>query len=177
MMSNTSRVWRRAAWLLVALLSTGCATRQFGPRAVVPAQRGYNEAISSALDQQLLLNLVRLRYRENPLFLEFSSVVAQFNRNASLGASLKLVNGGADESGASAGIGASESPVLTLVPVKGRDFVQRMLAPIQTESLVALLQSGWSIAPAASTWPSKTRPDCISIWIGCPTRSRPNALR
>ncbi len=135
----------RAAAVLVSLLATGCASHQFGPRTVVPAQRGYNEALSQALDEQLLLNLVRLRYRENPLFLEISSIVAQFNRNATAGASLKLVSGGANEGGLSVGVGASESPVLTLIPLKGRDFVQRMLAPIQPESLVALGQSGWNI--------------------------------
>jgi hypothetical protein len=142
----TISAWHsRAAMVLLTLLASGCASHQFGPRTVGPAQRDYNEALGRAIDQQLLLNLVRLRYRENPLFLEFSSIVAQFNRSASIGASAKFLRGGADESGFSIGGSGSETPVLTLIPVKGRDFVQRMLAPIQPESFVALVQSGWSI--------------------------------
>ena len=37
----------------------------------------YNHAIARTLDEQFLLNLVRLKYRDNPFFLEVSSVTTQ----------------------------------------------------------------------------------------------------
>lgn len=135
-----------AAALAAVALSTGCATRPFGPRAVTPARLGYNEAIARSADEQLLLNIVRLRYRDNPVFLDVASVLAQFGRNASANASLRLASPGGVHEG-SAGLSAtmSENPVITLSPLRGEEFARRMMAPISGNELVALAFSGWSI--------------------------------
>ena len=45
--------------LLVILAGAGCS---IGPRRLAPVRFDYNQAISRSFDQQLLLNLVRLRY-------------------------------------------------------------------------------------------------------------------
>jgi hypothetical protein len=38
----------------------------------------YNEAISRSSSEQILINLVRLRYREVPVFLAVGSVLTQY---------------------------------------------------------------------------------------------------
>lgn len=58
-----------------ALAATGCRA-PLGPKTIPPARLNYNEAISRSWDEQLLLNLVRLRYRDNPLFVDVTSVSA-----------------------------------------------------------------------------------------------------
>jgi len=137
---------RGIALALAAIAAAGCATHPFGPRAVSPARLGYNEAIGRSADEQLLLNIVRLRYRDNPVFLEVSSVVAQYGRSASASASVHLANpGGIDEGEAGIGAGMSENPVITLSPLRGKEFERRLMAPISGDELVALSFSGWSI--------------------------------
>ena len=59
------------------LVLAGCATR-VGPRTIPPARFNYNEMIARSLNEQLLLNLVRLRYRDTPLFVDVGGVVAQY---------------------------------------------------------------------------------------------------
>ncbi len=70
---------------IVLALCSACNT--VGPKAVRGARINYNEAIARTGDQQLLLNLVRLKYRDTPLFLEISSVSTQYNLEWSAGAS------------------------------------------------------------------------------------------
>ncbi len=74
-----------ATCAVVVTLFSACNT--VGPKAVRGARINYNEAIARTGDQQLLLNLVRLKYRDTPLFLEISSVSTQYNLEWSAGAS------------------------------------------------------------------------------------------
>ena len=84
-----------------ALTLGGC--RSVGPPSVPKDRFDYASAISESWKQQMLLNLVKLRYADAPVFLDVSSVIAQYTVQAqaaaggtSLGAgSSAFVNGGA----------------------------------------------------------------------------------
>jgi len=54
----------------------GCATA--GPRAIRQGRFNYNQAISNTRSEQMLANLVRLRYRDPPFFLDVASVSTQY---------------------------------------------------------------------------------------------------
>src|SRR5665213_1349915 len=54
-----------------------CATNA-GPRTIPGARFDYNERLSQSTNDQVLLNLVRLRYRDTPYFLEVGSVLVQY---------------------------------------------------------------------------------------------------
>jgi len=133
-----------AGLLLTGLLLGGCAT--VGPRSIRPARFAYNEALAHSASEQLLLNLVRLRYRDTPLFLEVGSVVTQYQLSAGAAANGRLANRG-DSDDLSLGINTaySEQPTITYAPLQGEDFVARLLSPISPANIVLLSQSGWSI--------------------------------
>ena len=57
-----------------------------GPTALQVSWTRYNDVIHNATSEQLLLNLVRLRYLEDPLFIEVGNVSAQFAFDKSAGA-------------------------------------------------------------------------------------------
>ena len=124
---------------------SGCVTSTFGPKTVAPASFDYNEAISRSWDEQLLLNLVRLRYRDNPLFVDVNSVTSSYslNRNASVGA--RGSNGTGTEISGGVGVSLAENPVVSYSYLKGGEFAQRMLSPLSAADLRVLAQSGWSI--------------------------------
>ena len=54
----------------------GCA--RLGPSTLETERGNYNIAVQRTNDEQLLLNLVRLKYRDTPLFLEVTSVASQY---------------------------------------------------------------------------------------------------
>ena len=126
------------------ILIAGCTT-SYGPRTIPGARFDYNEAISRSWDDQLLLNLVRLRYRDNPLFVDVSSITASYSveRSGAIGGSV-----GSDEGPqGSAGVGLKlvENPVISYNYLSGEEFAERLLSPITPQVFEALAQSGWSI--------------------------------
>src|SRR3954453_9068167 len=65
-----------AIWAsLGALLVAGCG---YGPKTLAAMRLPYNEAVKTTTEEQLLLNIVRLRYDDNPSILAISSIAAQF---------------------------------------------------------------------------------------------------
>ena len=72
--------------LLVTLGISGCTS--FGPSAIGHSRTDYNVVLQKTSDEQMLLNLVRLRYRDRPLFLETSALTTQFKFSPSIGGSL-----------------------------------------------------------------------------------------
>lgn len=131
------------AFLLpVALL--GCRST-LGARTVQPTRANYSEALSQSWNEHLLLNLVRLRYRDTLQFLTVGSVVAQYSYEASGSAALGFDFDGGSDGVAGGGVGYSESPTISYTPLHGEGFVKRMLSPLQPEGLMLLANSGWSI--------------------------------
>lgn len=133
-----------SALAAAALLASGCATT-WGARTVAPARFDYAEALGRSWNEQLLLNLVRLRYRDTPVFLEVGSVVTQYTWSGDAALSPLVVESGDDELGAGVGGGYRESPTITYTPLQGQEFVRRLLAPVPPTLLLLLSQSGWSI--------------------------------
>jgi len=81
------------SWTLItatiAIGLTGCQIG--GPSALKISSAHYSEAVRTATSEQLLVNLVRLRYRDLPVFLNVSSISAQFEFSSSGSINANLV--------------------------------------------------------------------------------------
>jgi hypothetical protein len=60
--------------LAAILLLGGCQSTPVGPRALRSSQHKYNQALVQNSDEQLLANIVRLRYRDNPVFVDVTTM-------------------------------------------------------------------------------------------------------
>ena len=101
---------------------------------------GDPEALQQASDEQLLLNLVRLRYMEMPVFLQTSNINTQFAVRSDLAASGTINEGNIPNVlGLSAGLGFEERPAISCGLPNSRDFPGRLLAPIGANQLGLLL--------------------------------------
>ena len=114
-----------------------------GPILVSGSRTDYNVVLRQADDQQMLLNLVRLRYRDQAMFLEVSALNTQFSISNELNANTVLGQGDS-YLGVGGSIVAQETPTVSYTPLKGADFVQRILTPISLDTLVLLDSAGWS---------------------------------
>ena len=135
----------RIAALTIALaIFSGCTS--FGHHRIAPDRFNYNEAIAASANEQMLLNLVRLRYQDVPVFLVVGSVLTQYVYSGSAGinaAAGTAVGAAADSVGLSAGVIYIERPTITYNPLTGEDFSRQLLTPIPSDLIFSLIQSGW----------------------------------
>jgi len=137
------RLYIRQALITVLCLATflgGCA--QLGPQVLTTGRPQYNIAVQETESEQLLLNIVRQRYRDPVLFLDVTSISSGFSRGASAGLT---GNSGSSDVGAVLGGSISESPFITYAPNIGEAFVRQMMTPLDINTLALIVQAGWSI--------------------------------
>jgi len=134
-------------WFVVglALLVAGCTS--IGPETVPRDRFDYGAAIAGSEKEQLLNNIVGLRYLEAPTFVHVASVINSYSLEGevSLGGGL---NTGFDVDGADTlsvgGKGTwADRPTITYTLLTGEEFATNLLTPIPPESIFALVQAGW----------------------------------
>lgn len=141
-------VFAATASLALSVFLCGCA---LGPSALRASRLPYNEVIQQTANEQLLLNLARLRYREGPVFLEVGSVAAQFafedlaNISGTINENIPGEPINPDVLQLGGVVRYQEQPTITFSPLQGDDFVRRLLSPLQLETVVLLSRSGWSL--------------------------------
>jgi hypothetical protein len=126
----------------LGLVASACTTG-LGAAALRSDRPDYNRQIVRSADAEMLLNLVRLRYNESPLFLELGGIVATYGYDASLNASGN-VGSGMGSATFGTGLGYGEHPTVTFTPFSGDEFATRLLAPIPLDSIMLFEQGGWS---------------------------------
>ena len=129
-------LWAR---LFIALLA-GC---QAGPALYETSFTEYNNAVRKTLDEQMLANLVRMRYFESPIFLQVSSLNTSFSVGGNIGASGTYVNGGNNQAGASIGGTYSENPTISFSMPESREYYGRLLAPLSAKQVNSLVLGGF----------------------------------
>ena len=129
--------------IIFLVLIFGCA--KLGPTTLKSERSNYNLAVQRTNDEQLLLNLARLKYRDTPFFMEVSSVATQFTLSTSANASTTLGGGVKGLFGLGGSVGMVERPTVTYSPLQGDKFIQRVLSPLPLQTITLLYHSGWSI--------------------------------
>jgi hypothetical protein len=142
--TRRSGVLRNVAFVFVMLLS-GCA--QHGPDLVKAGRNDYNKVLVQTDEEEQLLNLVRLRYADNPMMLDVSSVSTSFTWSQTASAeAFKFEPSSSDtNAGVRGNLAYFERPTVTYTPLGGKDFVQNLLTPMELDSMLLLSGSGWSI--------------------------------
>ena len=132
--------------LAAILLLGGCQSTPVGPRALRSSQHKYNQAIVQNSDEQLLANIVRLRYRDNPIFVDVTQMVQNVGFDSTLDNNWEKTVWGSGFSGKVSGkLGLSDknSATNTYSQLNGKDFVAKMMTPIQLPIIVSMFESGW----------------------------------
>lgn len=127
--------------ILILIILTGCISPMALNRAVI----AYDEAVTDAVSQQLLVNIVRAYYRQPVHFTGVSNIAATFTFSANAGATPAL--GGL--AGASIlpvfGGSVAESPTISIVPIEGEEFTNRLLTPFSHSKLTLLLRQRFDV--------------------------------
>ena len=135
----------KAAGMVAAALAIVSCT-SIGPRTIPRDQFDYSDALASSGREQLLTNMIRLRYVEAPVFVDVASVITQYSLesqvSAGLGANASISGDDIATLGGAARF--TDKPTITYTPVGGRQFSISLLTPVSPEAIFALIQAGWA---------------------------------
>jgi hypothetical protein len=134
-----------AAALVCSLALIGC--QSIGPNSVATDRFDYSSAIADSWKQQTLLNIVKLRYLDLPVFVDVSSVVAGYSLQTGIGVAGMLSTGNAIQGNSVSGSGQAiytDRPTITYTPMTGQKFLRGLLTPIEPKNIFSMLQSGYA---------------------------------
>jgi hypothetical protein len=104
----------------------------------------YTAAIADSWKQQTLLNIVKLRYMDLPVFLDVSSIVAGYSMETSVS-----VTGGRSGLEGKSLFGSAngtftDRPTITYAPMTGEKFLRGLITPLDPKNIFFMLQSGYA---------------------------------
>ena len=110
-----------------------------GPNAVRYTRLRYNEVIRDTNDQQLLLNIVRLRYADSPVFIDLPNITSQFE----VAGRGNYLGGAGNQFRGQTNLGFGElslrdSPTLSYHPREGREIAKALLTPLSSDLFIVV---------------------------------------
>jgi hypothetical protein len=126
-----------------ALVLAGCAS--VSPQNIRTDRMEYGQVLADSWKRQTLLNVVRLRYGDAPIFLDVSSIINSYSVAGKASARAQFP-GGVDPNLFDLGTEGtwSNTPTVTYQPLMGDRFTRSLLQPIPPSAILQLVQSGWS---------------------------------
>jgi len=150
-MDGQARGLGRLAGIAIAgALAGGCA--QLGPIALQDTRIQYNEVVKATTEEQLLLNIVRLRYTDTPSSLAVSAIAAQFERTQSVQLIPFFTSAGADINRSfttilpGGQIQGADRPTFSLTPLDDQDFTRKLFTPLPLDAIIYLAKTTWPIS-------------------------------
>jgi hypothetical protein len=143
--------WKMLATVILIVTGlSGCVS--LGPHTVARDRFDYIAAISDSWKAQMLLNVVKMRYADAPVFLDVASVINQYLLDGTLGFSGSWTeNTPVPPWPFSAlynltAVGRyAERPTITYSPLSGEKFARNLMTPIPPAAILNFLQGGYSV--------------------------------
>ncbi len=132
--------------LLTILILSGCS--RVGPEMMSRDRFDYTSAVADSWKEQLLMNIVRIRYFDWTAFVSIDQIITAYTMEHTGSARFTLrtpisqlyTNDQADVSW----VGKfSERPTILYKPLSGKKYVRALLTPAQPVSIPALMETGW----------------------------------
>jgi hypothetical protein len=129
--------------LLVALgfNLSGCVSTIALDRAVM----AYDRTVVELVSKQLLLNIARARHNQPIHFTAISSIAATYNFGFTAGATPALTGDKGSLLAPIFGATVTENPTISIAPMEGEEFTQRLLTPFHEQKLTMLLRQGYDV--------------------------------
>ncbi len=129
-----------------ALCVVLAACSSIGPKTLNRDQLDYGRSVGDNWKNQMLTNLVRLRYVDMPVFVDVGQIVSGYSLETQLSAEVGFGNSftGGDAQGIRGGGKFTDRPTITYIPKTGEDYLRSLLEPVEPRALLSLVLAGYS---------------------------------
>lgn len=133
-----------AGLVLVLVLLAGCSP--IGPATIARDRFDYTTAVADSWKRQMLLNIVKIRYGDAPIFLDVTSITNQYSLETELNGKLGWSfppNGNSQDLGSTARY--YDRPTITYNLLTGEKFARSLMTPVAPSTVMALVEGGYPI--------------------------------
>jgi hypothetical protein len=129
----------------LALTAGGCLHPKVGPQSLSRDRADYSVSLSDSWKEQTLLNIVKVRYLDTPIFVDVGSIVSSYTlaQSASAGGTIATSPPSSGMLGGS--VSFSTSPTITYTPLTGSAYIRTLTTPLPVAIVFSTIDSG---APA-----------------------------
>ena len=125
----------------ILLPLTGCLSPITLNRAVIV----YDEAVTRAESEQLLINIARAQHHQPIHFTRVPSIAATFDFRINAGGTPALTGDAGGLLMPLFGGSVAENPTFTIIPIEGEEFTKRLLTPFHQSKLTLLLRQHFDV--------------------------------
>ena len=136
----------RALILGIALCAVLSSCTSIGPKTMDRDQLDYGRSVGDNWKNQMLTNLVGLRYVDMPVFVDVGQIVSGYSLETQVSADIGFGNSftGGDSQGIGAGGKFTDRPTITYTPKTGEAYLRSLLEPVEPRALLSLVLAGYS---------------------------------
>ena len=116
-----------------------------GPPTIARDRFDYVNSVSDSWKRQMLLNLLKTRYVDAPVFMDISSVINSYSLEGDVDLGGQVAPVGRGDSFARVGVAGryADKPTISYIPLAGDKFARSMMAPLPITGVLLLIQSGY----------------------------------
>ncbi len=126
----------------LAFITTGCLHPTIGPQSLPRDRIDYSVSLADSWKEQTLLNIVKVRYVDTPIFVDVGSIIASstLTQNASAGGTIATSPPSSGMLGGS--VSFSNTPTITYTPLTGDAYMKALTTPLPVTTMLNAIQSG-----------------------------------
>jgi hypothetical protein len=134
---------RMCAVLTAACLTAACTT--LGPSSIQRDRTDYAGVIAVSWKEQALLNMVKMRYGDVPVFLDVASVIASSALESQVNLTANIFPAGSNNQSLGGYGRYTDRPTISYSPLTGDKFARSFMRPTNPPVVFALIQAGYPI--------------------------------
>jgi hypothetical protein len=122
--------------------ATGCLHPKLGPNSLPRDRAMYSVSLADSWKEQTLLNIVKVRYIDPPVFVDVSSIVASYTLTQNANAGANIVPNGGSNGTLGGSVSFSNSPTVTYAPLTGDAYIKSLMTPLPPAMVFGGIQNG-----------------------------------